>query len=165
MSTVLFIERILWFIVDILILLIVGVVCIKEAVIVGDNAPLISGKKTESIEDFRVDSVLEKTYRLVVRVVESRRNKPIPNVNVKVSRVEKGPITPKQWVENLKNGTPFKTLIISLSTDNNGNVTAELPEGDYEAKVERYGLNQVCELTENLQTLFIEPKKRWWQKS
>ena len=112
-----------------------------------------------------MDSVLEKTYRLVVRVVESQRNKPIPNVNVKVSRVEKGPITPNQWTENLKNGTPFKTLMISLSTDNNGNVTAELPEGDYEAKVERYGLNQVSELTQNLQILFIEPKKRWWQKS
>ena len=54
MSAVLFIERILWFIVDILILLIVGVVCIKEVVTVGDNVPLTSGKKTESIEDFRV---------------------------------------------------------------------------------------------------------------
>ena len=102
---------------------------------------------------------------LVVRVVGSQRNKPIPNVNVKVFRVEKGAITPKQWVENLKNGTPFKTLIISMSTDNNGNVTAELPEGDYEAKVERYGLNQVCELIQNLEILFIEPKKLWWQKS
>jgi hypothetical protein len=47
-----FIEWILWFIVDILILLIVGVVCIKQAVTVGGNARLIFGKKTENIEDF-----------------------------------------------------------------------------------------------------------------
>ncbi len=112
-----------------------------------------------------MDSVLEKTYRLIVRVVGSQRNKPIPDVNVKVFRVEKGPITPKQWTENLRNGTPFKTLIISMSTYSDGTVTVELPEGVYEAKVEGYGLNQVCELTQNLEILFIEPKKHWWQKS
>jgi hypothetical protein len=44
----------LWFIVDILILLIVGAVCIKQAVTVGGNARLIYGKRTKSIEDFRV---------------------------------------------------------------------------------------------------------------
>jgi len=44
----------LWFIVDILVLLIVGAVCIKQAVTVGGNALLISGKKIENIEDFRV---------------------------------------------------------------------------------------------------------------
>jgi len=54
MPTVLFYERILWSIVDILILLTVGVVCIKEVVIVGGNAPLIFGKKIKSIEAFRV---------------------------------------------------------------------------------------------------------------
>jgi len=63
MSAVLFIERILWFIVDILILLIVGVVCIKEAVIVGGNAPLTFGKKTESIEVFRVGFGFGKDLR------------------------------------------------------------------------------------------------------
>ena len=50
-----------------------------------------------------------------------------------------------------------------MSTDNNGNVNANLPEGVYEIKVESYRLNQVCELTQNVDTLFIEPKKRWWQ--
>jgi hypothetical protein len=109
-----------------------------------------------------VNSVLEKTCKLVVRIVHFQGNKPIPDVKVKVYRVEKGPISPKQWVENLKNGTPFKTLITSMSTDNIGNVTIELPEGIYEAKVESLGLNQVCELTQNLEVLFIEPKKRWW---
>lgn len=53
MSAVLFCERILWFIVDILILLTVGAVCIKEVVIVGGNVPLIFGKKIKRIEVFR----------------------------------------------------------------------------------------------------------------
>ena len=44
----------MWFIVDILILLIVGVVCIRQVVTVGDNVPLTSGKKTKSIDDFGV---------------------------------------------------------------------------------------------------------------
>jgi hypothetical protein len=162
MPTVLFYEGILWSIVDILILLTVGAVCIKEVVIVGGNAPLIFGKKIKSIEAFTVSSVLEKTNKLIVRVVNFQGKKPIPDVNVKVYRVEKGPLSPKQWAENLKNGTPFKTLIISMSTDDIGNVTAELPEGVYEAKVESFGLNQVCELTQNLEVLFSEPKKRWW---
>ena len=112
-----------------------------------------------------MDSVLGKTYRLIVKVVESQRNKPIPDVNVKIFRLEKGPITPKQWVENLKNGTPFKTLILSMSTNSNGTVIAELPEGVYDTKVEGYGLNNVCELTQNLEILFIQPKKHWWKKS
>jgi hypothetical protein len=110
-------------------------------------------------------SVLEKIYRFTVKVVDSQRNKLIQDVNVKIFRVEKGPITPKQWAENLRNGTPFKTLMISANTDITGSVKAELPEGVYEAKVEAFGLNQVCELTQNLEALFIEPKKRWWQKS
>ena len=68
-------------------------------------------------------SVLEKTYKLIVKVVGSQKNKPIKNVNVKVFRLEKEPITLKQWAENLKNGTPFKTLMLSMNTDGNGNVT------------------------------------------
>ena len=105
---------------------------------------------------------MEKTYTLVLKVVNFQKNTPIKNVNVKVFRLEKEPITPKQWAENLKNGSPFKTLILSRNTDNNGNVTAELPEGVYEAKVEKYGLSKVCELTHNVEILFIEPKKPWW---
>jgi len=112
-----------------------------------------------------LESVLEKTYQLVVKVVEFQTKKPIPNVNVKVFKVEKGPITPNQWIENLKNGTPFETLMILAKTDITGSVKAELPEGVYEAKVEAYGLDQVCALTQNLEALFIGPKKRWWQKS
>jgi hypothetical protein len=111
----------------------------------------------------KVDNVLEKTYVIVVRVVNFQRNKPIKNVNVKVFRLEKTPITLKQWAENLKNGTPFKRLILSMNTDNNGNVTAELAEGFYETKVEKYGLSKACELTKNDRVLFIEPKKHWWQ--
>jgi hypothetical protein len=105
---------------------------------------------------------LEKTYVLVVRVVNFHRNEPIKDVNVKVFRLEKEPITLDQWAENLKNGTPFKRLILSVNTDNNGNLTAELAEGVYEAKVEKYGLNKVFELTQNSEVLFIEPKKHWW---
>jgi formylglycine-generating enzyme required for sulfatase activity len=106
---------------------------------------------------------LEKTYVLVVSVVSFQRNKPIKNVNVKVFRLEKEPITVKQWAENLKNGTPFKRLMLSMNTDNDGNVTAHLTEGSYEVEVETYSLNKVCELTQNNRVLFIEPKKHWWQ--
>lgn len=96
-------------------------------------------------------------------MINFQENKPIKNVNVKVFRLEKEPITVKQWAENLKNGNPFKMLILSMDTDNNGNVTAELTEGSYEVKVEKYGLNKVCELTQNDEVTFIEPKKHWWQ--
>jgi formylglycine-generating enzyme required for sulfatase activity len=80
-----------------------------------------------------VDIALEKTYVFVVGVVDFQRNKPIKNVNVKVFRLEKAPITLKQYAENLKNGAPFKRLVLSMNTDDNGNVTAELAEGSYEA--------------------------------
>ena len=66
-----------------------------------------------------VDNVLEKTYMFVVRVVNFKENKPIKNVNVKVFRLEMEPITPKQWAENLKNGTPFKKLILAMNTNDN----------------------------------------------
>ncbi|MGA2682829.1 MAG: hypothetical protein ABSF44_13635 [Candidatus Bathyarchaeia archaeon] len=106
---------------------------------------------------------LEKTYVLVVRVVNFQGNNPLENVNVKVFRLETEPITLKQWAENLKNGTPFNRLMLSMNTDNDGNVTAELTKGVYEAEVEKYGLDKVCELTQNDRVLFIEPKKHWWQ--
>jgi hypothetical protein len=107
-------------------------------------------------------SILEKIYRLTVKVVDSQRNKPIQDVNVKIFRVEKGPITPKQWAENLRNGTPYKTIMISTTTSSNGSVIVEFPEDIYEVIVKEYGLNQVCELTQNLEILFIEPKKHCW---
>jgi hypothetical protein len=112
-----------------------------------------------------LDSVLEKTYRLIVRVGNFKENKPIKNVNVKVFRIEQESLNLKQWTENLKNGTPFKSLIFSMNTDNNGTVTTELQEGVYEAKVEKYGLSEVWELKKNAEVLFFEPKKRWWQSS
>ncbi len=111
----------------------------------------------------KVDEVLEKTYRLTIRVVTFQKNVAIENVNVQVSRLEKEAITPKQWAENLKNGSPFKTLMLSMNTDSNGTVIADLPVGVYEAKVEKYGLSKVCELTQNVDVLFLEPKKHWWQ--
>ena len=49
-----------------------------------------------------------------------------------------------------------------MNTDSNGNVTMELPIGVYEAKVEKYGLSKICELTQNVEVLFFEPKKHWW---
>jgi len=115
------------------------------------------------VDTQRVDDVLEKTYMLIVRVVSFQKNKPIQSVNVKVFRLEKESITLKQWAENLKNGTPFNRLIVSMNTDNNGTITAELTAGVYEAKVEKYGLSKVCELTQNDEILFIEPKKHRWQ--
>jgi hypothetical protein len=108
------------------------------------------------------DSVLEKTYGLIVRVGNFKENRPIKNVNVKVFRIEQESLNLQQLTENLKNGTPFKRLVLSISTDNNGAVTIQLPEGVYEARVEEYGLNKVCELKQNAEILFIEPKKPWW---
>jgi 5-hydroxyisourate hydrolase-like protein (transthyretin family) len=101
-----------------------------------------------------VAGALEKTYVLVVRVLNFQGNKPIENVNVKVFRLETEPIAPEQWAENLKNGTPFKRLMLSMNTDNDGDVTAKLAEGSYEVKVEKYGLNKVCELTQNDSSLY-----------
>ena len=109
----------------------------------------------------KIDQVLEKTYTLIVRIVNAK-NIPIENVNVKIFRVEKEGITLNQWAENLKNGSPFKRLILSIDTDNKGIVTAEVPEGVYEALIEQYGLNNVCDLTQNAEILFVEPKKHWW---
>jgi len=111
----------------------------------------------------KVDEILEKSYVLVVKVVNFQKNKPIKNANVKVFRLEKEPITLAQWTENLKNGTPFKRSILSMNTANNGTVTAELAEGFYEVEVENFGFNKVCELTQNDEVLFIQPKKHWWQ--
>jgi len=106
--------------------------------------------------------VLEKTYKLVVRAVNFQKDKPIKNVNIKVFRLEKEPITVEQWAENIKNGAPFKRLMLSKDTDDNGNVTAEFAEGVYEIHVENFGL-KVCELEQNAEILFVEPKKHWWQ--
>jgi formylglycine-generating enzyme required for sulfatase activity len=115
------------------------------------------------LESKELDFVLEKNYVLVVNVVNSQQNKPIKNVNVKVFRLEKEPITVDQWAENIKNGTPFKRLMLSVNTDNEGHVTAELAEGSYELEVEIYGMSKVCELKQNSKVLFIEPKKHWWR--
>ena len=111
----------------------------------------------------KVAVALEKTHVIVVSVVNFQKNKPIKNVQVEVFRLEKEPITVSQWVENLRNGSPFKRLMLSMPTDNDGNVTAELAEGSYEVNVEIYGLTKVCELSQDERVLFIEPKKNWWQ--
>ncbi len=110
-----------------------------------------------------VDSVIEKTYKLVVRAVNFQKDKPIKNVNVKVFKLEKEPITVEQWAENIKNnGAPFKRLMLSKNTDDNGNLTVELGEGVYEIHAENLGLN-VCDLKQDEEILFVEPKKHWWQ--
>ncbi len=104
---------------------------------------------------------MEKTNKLDVKVVNFKGCTPIQDVNVKVFKIEKEPITPEQWAENLKNGSPFKSLVLSMNTDNNGKITAQIPWGSYEVKVEKYGLNQVCELNQNIEVLLIVPKKHW----
>ncbi len=111
----------------------------------------------------KVDVGLEKTNLLVVNVVDFRTNRPIPNVNVKVFRLEKTPITLTEWTENLKNGAPFRKLMFSINTDNKGNATAKLADGSYEVKVEKYNLSKVCELLQDDTVLFVEPKKNWWR--
>jgi hypothetical protein len=112
-----------------------------------------------------LDSVVEKTCTLNVKLITCKENRPFKNGNVKVFKIEQESISLKQWTENLKNGTPFKRLILSRNTDNKGNVTAELPEGIYEIKVEEYALSKDCELKHNAEILFVEPKKHWWQQS
>ncbi len=108
---------------------------------------------------------MEKTNTLVLKLVNATKNNPIKDINVKIFKLEKESITLKQWTENLKNGTPFKRLILSANTDNYGEVTTDLPEGIYEASVEKYALTKVCELTKSEEVLFVEPKKHWWQLS
>ena len=115
------------------------------------------------MEPQKVDVALEKTCLLAVSVVNFQANEPIANVNVKVFRLEKTPLTISEWTENLKNGTPFSKLMLSMNTDNNGIVTAKLAEGSYEAKVEKYNLSKVCELTRDEKIVFVERKKHWWQ--
>ena len=109
----------------------------------------------------KADAILEKIYVLVIKVVNFQKNEPTKNANIKVFKLEKEPITPTQWAENLKNRSPFKRLILSMNTDNNGTVTAELTEGFYEVEVENFGI-RVLELKRNDEVLFIEPKKYWW---
>jgi len=109
----------------------------------------------------KIDSAVEKTYKLIVKV-NSKKNRAVKDINVKILRYEKDPISTEQWVENIKNGAAFKTLILNASTDNEGNVTAELAAGTYEVKLEACGLSEICELTQNKEILLIEPKKHWW---
>jgi hypothetical protein len=107
-----------------------------------------------------VNNILEKTYKLVIQAV-NQRNKPIKNIGVKVFRAEKNPISIEQWTENLRNGTPFKQLMLATATDENGNIATEQAEGTYEISVETVGL-KTCELSQNTDMVFVEPKKHWW---
>jgi hypothetical protein len=109
----------------------------------------------------KTDSLLEKIYRLTVRVINFK-NKSIKNVNVKIFKLEKEPITVQQWAENLKNGDSFERLILSINTDNYGSATAELAEGVYDIRVEKYGLTKICEFRQNDEVTLIEPRKSWW---
>jgi hypothetical protein len=115
------------------------------------------------LEPKKIDVDSEKTYLLVVKLASFHGNKPIANVNIKVFMLEKAPITLNQWAENLKNGTPFKKLVISMNTEENGNISTNLAEGSYEVEVEKYDLRKVCELTKDENVVFIAPKEHWWQ--
>ncbi len=117
------------------------------------------------METKNVNTASEKTYMLVIRIASFHGNKPIKSLNIKVFMLEKASITLQQWTENLKNGTPFKRLVLSMTTDNNGLVTAELGAGSYEVVVEKYGLKRACELTKDETIILNAPKMRWWQES
>jgi hypothetical protein len=105
---------------------------------------------------------IESFYKLIIKVVDSKKIGAAKNVGVKIFRKEKEPISPEQWAENIKNGAAFKRLILTASTDNEGIVTTELAAGSYEVRLEAYGLSEICELTQNTEIRFIEPKKHWW---
>ena len=115
-----------------------------------------------TIDSQKVAEISQKTHVLIVKVVNYQKNKPTKNATVKVFRLEKEPIALTQWAENLKNGSPFKRLIVSMNTDNNGKATVELTEGSYEVEVEKFGFNKSFELTQNDEALFVEPKTHWW---
>jgi hypothetical protein len=114
------------------------------------------------VSEQKIVNFTENTYKLIVKVADSKKN-PIKDVNIKIFRIEKEPISPQQWAENLKNGEAFKRLTLVANTDNQGIVTAPLEAGSYEVNLEAYSLSQICELTQNKELLFIEPKKHWWQ--
>ncbi len=99
---------------------------------------------------------------LIAKVVDFE-NKPIENVIAKIIRLEKEPISPQQWVENLRNRAPFKRFILSKDIDKKGTVKVELTGGICEAKAPEYSLGKIFELTQNKEILFIKPKKKWWQ--
>ena len=105
--------------------------------------------------------VIDKIYILVVKVINFRKT-PIENAVVKIFRLEKEPISPEQWAENLRNGTSFKRLIFSRKTDASGTATAELISATYEVKVEGYAFAKILDVTQNEEILFVEPKKKWW---
>ena len=105
--------------------------------------------------------VIDKIYILVVKVINFRKT-PIENAVVKIFRLEKEPISPEQWAENLRNGTSFKRLIFSGKTDASGTATAELISATYEVKVEGYAFAKILDVTQNEEILFVEPKKKWW---
>lgn len=107
-------------------------------------------------------NVIEKNYKLTVKVVDSKKHV-IKNVSIKIFRNEKDPISPEQYAENIKNGAAFKRLILTANTNNEGLVTAELAPCTYEVKLEAYGLKEICQLDQNKEILFIEPKTHWWQ--
>jgi len=104
---------------------------------------------------------IDNTHLLNVKFINFKKI-PIENAVVKIFRLEKEPISPEQWVENLRNGTSFKRLILSGKTDTNGILTAELISATYEVKVEGYGLGKIFDLAQNEEVLFIEPQKHWW---
>lgn len=109
----------------------------------------------------KIDAAVENIYKLIVKV-NSKKNGALKDINVKIFRDEKDPISTEQWVENIKNGAAFKRLVLVANTDNEGNVTTELPAGSYEIKLETYGLSENCELTQNKEIILVEPKKSWW---
>jgi hypothetical protein len=104
---------------------------------------------------------IDNTHILTVKVINFKKI-PIENAVVKIFRLEKEPISPEQWVENLRNGTSFNRLILSGKTDSNGTVTAELTSGTHEVKVEGYALGKIFDVTQNDEVLLTEPKKHWW---
>jgi hypothetical protein len=106
---------------------------------------------------------MDQTYNLVIKIMNFRKNRSVQNTIVKIFRLEKEPISPQQWVENLRNGAPFKRLVLSRNMDNNGVVTAELAIGAYEVKIDELAFAKTIELTQNSEILVIEPKKHWWK--
>jgi hypothetical protein len=114
------------------------------------------------VSEQKAVNILEETFQLIIKVVDSK-NRVVKSANIKIFRIEKEPISPMQWAENIKNGAAFKRLMLVSSTGNEGIVSSALVAGTYEVKLEAYGLSQICELTQNKELLFIEPKKHWWQ--
>jgi hypothetical protein len=91
---------------------------------------------------------IKRNFTFEVRIVNDR-NKAVKNTSIKISELS---------------NSKSKEVIGTLKTDKYGFISMSIPEGIYEAEIEKYNLKKTCELHENSKIVFWKPKKKhWWQ--